>query len=190
MDAPRSEAPRTIGDEAVECVVALTLEEAPRGATHRSTRAMARRAGMCQTAVSRIWRAFSLRPHRAETFKPSPDPTFVEKMRDIVGLYPAPPDRALVLCVDEKRACQASRASPLVAHATGACRLRPEDVQKQAPCIERRATAFGHQGHAPKSDPVKARVGSRRGGHAERSPEWPGLRFPRPCAEEDAGPSE
>jgi transposase len=101
-DAPRSGAPRTIGDEAVERLVALTLEEAPRNATHWSTRSMARRAGMSQTAVSRIWRAFGLRPHRAETFKLSSDPTFVDKVRDIVGLYLAPPERALVLCVDEK----------------------------------------------------------------------------------------
>ncbi len=101
-DAPRSGAPRTIGDEAVERLVALTLEEAPSNATHWSTRAMARRAGMSQTAVSRIWRAFGLRPHRAETFKLSSDPAFVEKVRDIVGLYLAPPGRALVLCVDEK----------------------------------------------------------------------------------------
>src|SRR5688500_1727298 len=106
VDAPRSGAPRTIGDEAVERLVALTLEEAPRDATHWSTRAMARRAGMGQTAVSRIWRAFGLRPHRAETFKLSSDPAF-EKVRDIVGLYLAPPDRALVLCVDEKPQIQA-----------------------------------------------------------------------------------
>ena len=111
VDAPRSGAPRTIGDEAVERVVALTLEEAPRGATHWSTRSMARRAGMSQTAVSRIWRAFGLRPHRAETFKLSSDPAFVEKVRDIVGLYLAPPDRALVLCVDEKPQIQAAQGS-------------------------------------------------------------------------------
>jgi transposase len=103
VDAPRSGAPRSIGDEAVERLVALTLEEAPpRGATHWSTRSMARRAGMSQTAVSRIWRAFGLRPHRAETFKLSSDPAFIDKVRDIVGLYLAPPERALVLCVDEK----------------------------------------------------------------------------------------
>jgi transposase len=102
VEAPRSGAPRTIGDEAVERLVALTLEEAPRNATHWSTRSMARRAGMSQTAVSRIWRAFGLRPHRSETFKLSSDPAFVEKVRNVVGLYLNPPDRALVLCVDEK----------------------------------------------------------------------------------------
>jgi transposase len=110
-DAPRSGAPRTIGDAAVERLVALTLEEAPRGATHWSTRAMARRAGMSQTAVSRIWRAFGLRPHRAETFKLSSDPAFVDKVRDVVGLYLAPPERALVLCVDEKPQIQAAQGT-------------------------------------------------------------------------------
>jgi transposase len=110
VDAPRPGAPRTIGDEAVERPVALTLEEAPRGAAHRSTRSMVRRAGTGQTAVSRIWRAFGLRPHRAETFKSSSDPAFVDKVRDVVGLYPAPPDRALVLCVDEKPQTRRPRA--------------------------------------------------------------------------------
>jgi len=111
MDAPRSGAPRTIGDEAVERLVALTLEEGPRGATHWSTRSMARRAGMSQTAVSRVWRAFGLRPHRAETFKLSSDPAFVDKVRDVVGLYLVPPDRALVLCVDEKPQIQAAQGT-------------------------------------------------------------------------------
>src|SRR5215213_4366760 len=111
VDAPRSGAPRTIGDEAVERLIALTLEEMPKNATHWSTRAMARRAGMSQTAVSRIWRAFGLRPHRAETFKLSSDPAFVEKARDIVGLYLAPPERALVLCVDEKPQIQAAQGT-------------------------------------------------------------------------------
>jgi transposase len=110
-DAPRCGAPRSIGDDAVEQLVALTLEEAPRNATHWSTRAMARRAGMSQTAVSRIWRAFGLRPHRVETFKLSSDPAFVEKVRDVVGLYLAPPDRALVLCVDEKPQIQAAQGT-------------------------------------------------------------------------------
>lgn len=110
-DAPRSGAPRSIGDEAVERLVALTLEEAPRGATHWSTRSMARRAGMSQTAVSRVWRAFGLRPHRAETFKLSSDPAFVEKVRDVVGLYLDPPDRTLVLCVDEKPQIQAAQGT-------------------------------------------------------------------------------
>ena len=102
VDVPRPGAPRRIGDEAVERLIALTLEEAPADATPWSSRSMAKRAGMSQTAVSRIWRAFGLRPHRAETFKLSSDPAFVDKVRDVVGLYLNPPDRALVLCVDEK----------------------------------------------------------------------------------------
>src|SRR4051794_16501540 len=123
-DAPRSGAPRSIGDDAVERLVALTLEEAPRNATHWSTRAMARRAGMSQTAVSRIWRAFGLRPHRVETFKLSSDPAFVEKVRDVVGLYLAPPDRALVLCVDEKPQIQAVQGS------AAAFPLRPGQAER------------------------------------------------------------
>src|SRR3954452_13692771 len=110
-EAPRFGAPRSIDDAAGERLVALTLEEAPRNATHWSTRAMARRSGMSQTAVSRIWRAFGLRPHRVQTFKLSSDPAFVEKVRDVVGLYLAPPDRALVLCVDEKPQIQAAQGT-------------------------------------------------------------------------------
>src|SRR5688500_13549466 len=111
VDAPRPGAPRTIGDEAVEQLIALTLEETPANATHWNTRAMARRAGMSQTAVSRIWRAFGLWPHRAETFKLSSDPAFVAKVRDVVGLYLNPPDRALVLCVDEMPQIQARQGT-------------------------------------------------------------------------------
>ncbi len=130
-DAPRSGAPRTIGDEAVERLVALTLEEAPSNATHWSTRAMARRAGMSQTAVSRIWRAFGLRPHRAETFKLSSDPAFVEKVRDIVGLYLAPPDRALVLCVDEKPQIQAAQGTaPAFPMRPGQAERRTHDYRR------------------------------------------------------------
>src|SRR3954449_159237 len=114
-DAPRSGAPRRIDDEAVERLVALTLEEVLRNATHWSTRAMARRAGMSQSAVSRIWRAFGLWPHRHETFKLSADPAFIDKVRDVVGLYMAPPARALVLCVDEKPQIQAvARTAPVL----------------------------------------------------------------------------
>jgi transposase len=98
LDEPRPGAPRQIGDTAVERVLTLTLETTPRDATHWSTRSLARRCGMSQSAVSRIWRAFALQPHRSETFKLSRDPLFVEKVRDIVGLYLNPPDRALV-CV-------------------------------------------------------------------------------------------
>ena len=106
-DEPRPGAPRSITDAEVDRVVALTLETAPPKATHWSTRLLAEAAGMSQTAVSRIWRAFALTPHRTETFKLSRDPQFVEKGRDVVGLYLKPPDRALVLCVDEKTQTQA-----------------------------------------------------------------------------------
>lgn len=102
LDEPRPGAPRTITDAQVERVIRLTLETTPRAATHWSTRAMAKRCGLSQTAVNRIWRAFALQPHRVETFNLSKDPLFIEKVRDIVGLYLHPPDKALVLCVDEK----------------------------------------------------------------------------------------
>src|SRR5919107_2189246 len=134
-DAPRPGAPRTAGDEAVERLVALTLEEAPpRGATHWSTRSMARRAGMSQTAVSRIWRAFGLRPHRMETFKLSSDPAFVDKVRDVVGLYLAPPDRALVLCVDEKPQIQAAQGT------APALPLRPGQAERRTHDCKRHGT--------------------------------------------------
>lgn len=102
LDAPRPGAPRTITDADVERVLVLTLETQPPTATHWSTRQMARASGLSQTAICRIWHAFALQPHRVETFKLSRDPLFIEKVRDIVGLYLAPPDRALVLAVDEK----------------------------------------------------------------------------------------
>src|SRR5579864_4465851 len=92
-----------------------TLESAPAAATHWSTRAMAKRCGLSQTMVSRIWRAFALQPHRSEGFKLSKDPLFIEKLRDIVGLYLNPPARALVLCVDEKSQIQAlDRTQPIL----------------------------------------------------------------------------
>ena len=106
-DEPRPGPPRTITDEQVEAAVTRTLEATPADATHWSTRALARALGLSQSAVVRIWHTFGLRPHRRETFKFSTDPFFVEKVRDIVGLYVAPPDRAIVLCVDEKSQIQA-----------------------------------------------------------------------------------
>ena len=101
LDEPRPGAPRQISDANVERVVTLTLESKPKDATHWSTRSMAQRTGLSQSAIVRIWRAFGLQPHRFETFKLSTDPLFVEKVRDIAGLYLDPPDKALVLCVDE-----------------------------------------------------------------------------------------
>ena len=113
-DEPRPGQPRKITDDKVEEVIVKTLEQAPSGGdTHWSTRSMARAAGLNQSAVSRIWRAFGLKPHREETWKLSTDPQFIEKVRDVVGLYMDPPEHALVLCVDEKSQIQAlNRTAP------------------------------------------------------------------------------
>ena len=114
-DEPRPGPPRTVTDAQVEEVVTRTLESKPSDATHWSTRGMAKAAGLSQTAVSRIWRAFGLKPHLTETFKLSTDPYFVEKVRDVVGLYVSPPDRAVVLAVDEKSQVQAlDRTQPVL----------------------------------------------------------------------------
>jgi transposase len=115
LDEPRPGAPRRLSDRMVEHVITQTLETTPRDATHWSTRSMAKATGMSQSAVARIWKAFALQPHRVETFKLSKDPLFIDKVRDIVGLYLAPPDRALVLCVDEKSQIQAlDRSAPVL----------------------------------------------------------------------------
>jgi transposase len=115
VDEPRPGRPRKIGDAQVEEVIIRTLETTPSDATHLSTRSMAREVGLSQTAVSRIWRAFGLQPHRAETWKLSRDPQFVDKVRDVVGLYLDPPERAVVLCVDVKSQIQAlDRSAPVL----------------------------------------------------------------------------
>ena len=111
LDAPRSGAPRSITDEQIEQVVATTLQTQPKNATHWSSRQLATHLGMSQTAICRIWHAFALEPHRSETFKLSTDPLFVDKVRDIVGLYLDPPERAMVLCVDEKPSIQANQGT-------------------------------------------------------------------------------
>jgi transposase len=114
-DEPRPGQPRKLSDDDVERVIVKTLEEQPTNATHWSTRSMAAATGLNQTAVSRIWRAFGLKPHQAEAFKLSPDPQFIDKVRDIVGLYLNPPDAAIVLCVDEKSQIQAlDRSAPIL----------------------------------------------------------------------------
>jgi transposase len=114
-DEPRPGRPRTITDEQVDAVITTTLESSPRDATHWSTRSMAKQVGLTQTAVSRIWRAFGLQPHRQDSFKLSKDPLFVDKVHDVVGLYLNPPERAVVLCVDEKSQIQAlDRTAPIL----------------------------------------------------------------------------
>ncbi|CAL9546835.1 IS630 family transposase ISMsm2 [Actinosynnema sp. ALI-1.44] len=114
-DEPRPGRPRTITDDQVEHVVVTTLETRPVDATHWSTRSLAAQTGMTQSAVSRIWRAFGLKPHRVDTFKISKDPLFVDKVRDVVGLYLDPPAKAVVLCVDEKSQIQAlDRSAPVL----------------------------------------------------------------------------
>lgn len=130
-DAPRSGAPRTIDDARVDAVIAKTLESQPRNATHWSTRTMANEMGLSQTAVSRIWRAFGLQPHRQDTFKLSTDPQFVAKTRDIVGLYLDPPTKAIVLCVDEKTQIQAlDRTQPILPLAPGIPERRTHDYMR------------------------------------------------------------
>jgi transposase len=114
-DEPRPGRPRTITDEQVEDVVVKTLETTPRGATHWSTRSMAKEVGLTQSAVQRIWKAFGLQPHRQETWKLSKDPLFIDKVKDVVALYLNPPERAVVLCVDEKSQIQAlDRSAPIL----------------------------------------------------------------------------
>jgi transposase len=115
VDEPRPGRPRTITDEQVEEVIVRTLETTPKDATHWSTRTMAAEVGLSREAVGRIWRAFGLQPHRRETWKLSKDPQFVAKVRDVVGLYLNPPERAVVLCVDEKSQIQAlDRSAPIL----------------------------------------------------------------------------
>jgi transposase len=130
-DEPRPGVPRTIEDAAVEAVIVRTLEAKPQGATHWSSRLMARASGISTSSVQRIWRAFGLQPHRTESFKLSPDPLFVDKVRDIVGLYLNPPDRALVLCVDEKSQIQAlDRTQPLLPMRPGQAERRTFDYKR------------------------------------------------------------
>lgn len=131
LDEPRPGAPRRISDEAVEKVITLTLESMPKNATHWSTRSMARASGMTVSAVGRIWRAFGLKPHRVDTFKLSRDPLFIEKVRDIVGLYLNPPEKAVVLCVDEKSQIQAlRRTQPLLPMQPGLPERRTHDYER------------------------------------------------------------
>ena len=114
LDEPRPGRPRVFGDEQIKALITTTLESSPKDATHWSTRSMAEHLGLSQSMVSRVWRAFGLAPHKQDSWKLSKDPLFVEKVRDIVGLYLNPPERAVVLCVDEKTQIQAlNRTAPV-----------------------------------------------------------------------------
>jgi transposase len=128
LDEPRPGAPRKVGDAQIERLIATTLNQLPRDATHWSTRSMAAKCKVSQSTVSRVWRTFGLQPHRTETFKLSTDPLFIDKVRDIVGLYLDPPMRAMVLCVDEKSQIQAlDRTQPILPLAPGLPERRTHD---------------------------------------------------------------
>lgn len=130
-DEPRPGRPRTVTDDQVEEVITKTLETTPRDATHWSTRSMAAEAGLTQSAVQRIWKAFGLQPHRQETWKLSKDPQFIDKVRDVVGLYLNPPERAVVLCVDEKSQIQAlDRTAPILPMLPGVPERATHDYQR------------------------------------------------------------
>ena len=130
-DEPRSGTPRTLEDARIEAVIVRTLETLPPDATHWSSRSMAKASGVSISSVQRIWRAFGLQPHRLETFKLSTDPDFVAKVRDVVGLYVAPPEHAIVLCVDEKSQIQAlDRTQPLLPMRPGQAARRSHDYKR------------------------------------------------------------
>ena len=134
MDEPRPGAPRAISDDQVEAVVVKTLESTPKGATHWSTRQMAKAVGLSHDSIRRIWQSFGLKPHRTEGFQLSKDPLLIDKVRDVVGLYMSPPDHALILCVDEKSQIQAlNRTQPLLP-------LRPGQAERRTPDYERHGT--------------------------------------------------
>ncbi len=131
LDEPRPGTPRRLSDADVERVVTMTLESTPKDATHWSTRAMAEASGLSHSSVQRIWQAFALAPHRSETFKLSKDPLFIDKVRDIVGLYLDPPDKAFVLCVDEKAQIQAlDRSQPVLPMRPGQAERRTHDYTR------------------------------------------------------------
>jgi len=130
-ELPRSGAPRRISDDQIQAVITATLEQKPESSTHWSTRTMAERCGLSRQAISRIWRAFGLKPHRSESFTLSTDPLFVEKVRDVVGLYLDPPGNALVLCVDEKTQVQAlERSQPVLPMRPGRAERRTHDYYR------------------------------------------------------------
>jgi transposase len=131
VDEPRPGAPRSISDDAVEAVIVRTLEDKPTDATHWSTRDLAKKVGISPSSVGRIWQAFGLKPWQTDTFKLSEDPQFVEKVRDVVGLYLNPPDKAVVLCVDEKTSIQAlDRTQPTLPMRPGQVERRTHDYKR------------------------------------------------------------
>jgi transposase len=131
LDEPRPGRPRTVTDAQVEQVIVRTLETTPKDATHWSTRSLAVELGLSQSAVSRIWRAFGLQPHRQEAWKLSRDPQFIEKVRDVVGLYLDPPERAVVLCVDVKSQIQAlDRTAPVLPMLPGTPQRATHDYKR------------------------------------------------------------
>lgn len=131
QDEPRAGRPREITDARIEEVVTKTLESVPEGATHWSTRQMAKNIGLSHSTIGRVWRAFGLKPHRADTFKLSPDPLLVPKVRDIVGLYMSPPENAVVLSVDEKSQIQAlNRTQPVLPMRVGEVERRTHDYDR------------------------------------------------------------
>lgn len=156
LDEPRPGAPRQITDEQVEDVVVRTLESTPEGATHWSTRDMAKATGLSHMTISRIWHAFGLKPHRTETFKLSPDPLLIDKVRDIVGLYLNPPDHAVVFCLDVKPQIQAlDRTAPLLP-------LQPGQVERRTHDYKRHGTTSLYAALNVQSGEVTGRTFSRQ----------------------------
>ncbi len=156
MDEPRPGAPRQITDEQIEDVIVRTLESTPKGATHWSTRDMAKTTGLSHMTINRIWRAFGLQPHRTETFKLSPDPLLIEKVRDIVGLYLNPPAHAVVFCVDVKPQIQAlDRTAPLLP-------LQPGQVERRTHDYKRHGTTSLYAALNTKSGKVMGQTFSRQ----------------------------
>jgi transposase len=167
-DEPRPGAPREIGDDEIAATIRKTLETLPKGATHWSLRTMAKEIGHAPSTVHRMWQAFGLQPHRVETFKLSSDPLFVEKVRDIVGLYLSPPERALVLCVDEKSQVQAlDRSQPLLP-------MRPGQVERRTHDYKRNGTTSLFAALDVKLEPLSANacLGIGRRSSASSSTRW------------------
>ena len=185
-DEPRVGAPRTISDEAVEAVIVQTLETTPVGETHWSTRTMAAKAGMSHTTVGRIWRTFGLKPHVTESFKISPDPQLIEKVRDVVGLYMNPPTNAAVFSFDEKSQIQAlERAQPILPMDIGQPERRTHNYIRNGTLLQATASRGGfRRGSARDRRERRRRArGARRVGQpvAHRAPlvhRWL-LRHPR-----------